>query len=87
MKSMVIAGLLSLTSPPVESGGPPCQAEEGRRAPAPVAGEVQTQPNVQPQPALAQREVTSGEQRAAPVRRRVGKRVPDAELIGPRGTL
>jgi hypothetical protein len=88
MKIIVLAGALTAVAFPTAAAAEavtPCQAEE-RSALTPDRAE----PTVAPPPsvvrqAAAQREAT--ETRTETARRRNGKRVPDAELIGPRGAL
>ena len=63
-----------------------CQVEETPRAAAEqqrAEGSRQAAASTA-RPTVAQREVA---ERPAPERRRNGKRIPDAELIGPRGAL
>jgi hypothetical protein len=62
-----------------------CQVDDSRR----TAAEQRTEETRQAaantaRPTVAQREAA---ERPAPERRRNGKRIPDAELIGPRGAL
>jgi len=90
MKVLVLAGALAAIAFPSAAAAdvlPPCQSEDARSA---LSGDrveptaVPAAPAVARQ-AIAQRDVS--ETRAEPTRRRSGKRVPDAELIGPRGAL
>lgn len=90
MKILVLAGALVAVAIPTAAAADvttPCQSEDARGALAPDRAETTIAPAA-PQAArqaTAQRETS--EARAEPARRRSGKRVPDAELIGPRGAL
>lgn len=90
MKAWMWAGLFTVAMAPMAAAAEndvECQLDETRRvtqeradaapAPASVTGIAR--------PAVAQRDVAEAP-RAEP-RRRTGKRIPDAELIGPRSTL
>jgi hypothetical protein len=86
VRELVFAGLLSLTGAPADSSETaPCETGDARRAieqpvvqpPAPQAPSV-TLRRVGREDAVASR---------TPPRRRNGKPIPDAELIGPRGAL
>ena len=89
MKTWMLAGLFTVALAPMAYAAEDvsaCQVDDVRRAtqeridapPAPSSATVA-------RPTVAQRDVTEA-QRAEP-RRRTGKRIPDAELIGPRSTL
>jgi hypothetical protein len=90
MKVWVLAGLFTIAMAPVAMAGEDsteCQLDETRRAaeqrasPTPVAPAASVA-----RPTVAQRDVI--EPVRPPVdRRRSGKRIPDAQLIGPRGAL
>lgn len=91
MKMWVLAGLFSVATVPaafaVESTTE-CQVDDTRRVveqrieapPAPAAPTIA-------RPTVAQRDATLAETPRLETRRRSGKRIPDAELIGPRGAL
>ncbi len=89
MKVLVLAGALAAVAFPTAAAAEAvaeCQSEDARSALTPDRAE----PTVAPAPpaarqAAAQRETS--EARTETARRRNGKRVPDAELIGPRGAL
>lgn len=98
MKLWIVAGAFTAVSVPFAAAAEvssECQVDEVRRA-AHVridgggAGGSAPPPRAeQPQPRddqVAQREPVEAP-RPAPERRRNGKRIPDAELIGPRGAL
>ena len=90
MKVWVLAGVLSAVAFPTAAAADtigPCQTEEVRSVIAPDRAEM-TSVSAAPaaaRPAATQREAS--DTRGDPTRRRSGKRVPDAELIGPRGAL
>ncbi len=90
MKAWMLAGLFTLATVSMASAAESteaCQVDDVRRA----AQERAETPSVPPsvaaiaRPTVAQRDVT--EPARAEPRRRTGKRIPDAELIGPRSTL
>ncbi len=90
MKVWVLAGALAAFAFPTMAAADvitPCRTDDSRgvlatdRAEPAAAAAQQTNAR----PAQTQRDTT--EARAEPPRRRSGKRVPDAELIGPRGAL
>ena len=89
MKTWMLAGLFTVAMAPMAYAAEDtdaCQVDEMRRATqeridAPPAPST----TIVARPAVAQRDVAEA-QRAEP-RRRTGKRIPDAELIGPRSTL
>lgn len=90
MKTWMLAGLLTVAMAPLgyaAENTEACQVDEMRRATQERAEAPPAQPNVAAvaRATVAQRDVTEA-QRAEP-RRRTGKRIPDAELIGPRSTL
>jgi hypothetical protein len=92
MKVWVLAGLFTVATAPMAfaaEDATECQLDDARRAtqqqteqPAPTIG----------RPTVAERDVTVVPGAALPARapaerRRNGKRIPDAQLIGPRGAL
>lgn len=91
MRVLLLAGLITAATVPfaVASENPiECQLDDTRRAAAeermdsaPVAAPTVARPTV------ATREAAAAPRPVAPDRRRNGKRVPDAELISPRGVL
>jgi hypothetical protein len=94
MKVLVLAGLITAATAPFAMAADSeieCQGET-RRAPAeqrldappPAPGAAAATPA---RPTVAQREAPDTQRPAATERRRNGKRIPDAELIGPRGAL
>lgn len=87
MKVWVLAGLFTVAMAPVAMAGEDvteCQLDETRRT-AEQRAAAPPAPNVA-RPTVAQRDVI--EPVRPPVeRRRSGKRIPDAQLIGPRGAL
>lgn len=88
MKALILAGLLSAATIPMAVAAEntaECQVDEARRAAAQRA--VTPPAQSAPRSTEAQRVETEQDARAANVRRRNGKRIPDAELIGPRGSL
>jgi hypothetical protein len=103
MKFWVMAGLFTAAAVPfagAAEASAECQVDDTRRAPqvridaggpggsAPVQTARTTSAPRDPDAAdqVAQREAAEAAARAAE-RRRSGKRIPDAELIGPRGAL
>lgn len=90
MRVWILAGFFSAAMAPVAAATEivaDCQLEETRRS---TAERVETTPPPASvaRPVAAQREVVAeAVVRAKPERRRNGKRIPDAELIGPRGAL
>lgn len=91
MKILVLAGVLAAVAFPTAAAAEvtsPCQAEDARSAFAADRAE----PTVAPAPPPAARQ-TATQREASEARaetnnrRRSGRRVPDAELIGPRGAL
>lgn len=98
MKTWVLAGLFTVVTAPFAVAAETtaeCQLDPDRRSVAQRldAPAAPAAPNVG-RPATTQREVTpppaaAADQvrQAANERRRSGKRIPDAELIGPRGAL
>jgi hypothetical protein len=89
MKVSVLAILITAVTAPVAMAaetGLDCQIDDSRRAVEEQRAAPPPTPNTA-RPTVAQRDISEA-QRAAPVdRRRNGKRIPDAELIGPRGAL
>ncbi len=91
MKMWVIAGLFSAATVPaafaVESTTE-CQVDDTRRAAVQQRAEpaAPAAPTVA-RPTVAQREAAPAETPRLETRRRSGKRIPDAELIGLRGAL
>lgn len=91
MKVSVLAILITAATCPVamavETTGLDCQVDDTRRA----VEEQRAAPPATPtaaRPTVAQREAPEQAATRAPAeRRRSGKRIPDAELIGPRGAL
>jgi hypothetical protein len=91
MRVLVLAGLITAATIPFAAASEnaiECQMDDTRRAaaeqridPAPI-----TPPTVA-RPTVATREAAEAPRPVAPDRRRNGKRVPDAELISPRGVL
>ena len=102
MKVWVLAGLFTLASAPAAfaldvATDAECQVDDMRRQmdqviPETDSGSTPTTaaPTVAPivRPPTTQRQVAAAPADRAPVtRRRSGKRIPDAQLIGPRGAL
>jgi hypothetical protein len=102
MKLFVLAGLVTVAAVPfagAAEASAECQVEETRRAqhvridngaPGGSAPAQTAQPTSAPREAAeqaAQRDAAQAARAAPPERRRNGKRIPDAELIGPRGAL
>jgi len=90
MKAWMLAGLVTIAMAPMAYAAEDtdaCQVDEVRRASAQERIDAPPAPStaIVARPTVAQRDVTEA-QRAEP-RRRTGKRIPDAELIGPRSTL
>ena len=90
MKILVLAGALAAVTCPTAASAEviaPCQAEDARSALTSDRAEA----TVAPAPPQASRQSATqreaSDTRADANRRRSGKRVPDAELIGPRGAL
>ena len=97
MKVWVLAGLFTAAMVPIASAAEntlECQLDETRRSTTPRLEQIE----LPPQPAAIARPTGAtatpprqvaeeNVQRAEPPRRRNGKRIPDAELIGPRGAL
>lgn len=91
MKVLLLATLFTAVTAPVAMAVESeidCQTDDVRRAatserldPAPVS------PPTTARPTVATREAADAPRPAPPERRRNGKRVPDAELISPRGVL
>jgi hypothetical protein len=88
MKVWVLAGLFTVAMAPVAFAGEDtteCQLDETRRA-AEQRAEAPAAPTAA-RPTVAQRDVIEPIVRPPVDRRRSGKRIPDALLIGPRGAL
>lgn len=92
MKVWILAGLFTAALTPLAFASETtaeCQLDDARRdAPPPRAEAPPTPAPSTARPTVARRE--TAEQAAPRVeapRRRSGKRIPDAELIGPRGAL
>jgi hypothetical protein len=103
MKIVVLAGLFTAAAIPfagAAEASAECQVDDTRRtpqvridgggpggsAPAPTVARTTAAPRATPADQIAQREAAEAAREAAE-RRRSGKRIPDAELIGPRGAL
>lgn len=92
MKLWAMVGLFSVAAMPLANAAETteeCQLDDSRRA---VRERIElpqiTQPTTAaPTVASVQRETAELAARGEPLRRRSGKRIPDAELIGPRGAL
>jgi hypothetical protein len=92
MKVWMLAALFTAAMAPAawaDESTAECQLDESRRAPpprtetaAPAALATTVRPAVAPRETAEQMAT-----RAEASRRRSGKRIPDAELIGPRGAL
>lgn len=92
MKLWVLAGLFSVMAIPFAAASETteaCQIDDTRRAArAPVdVPEASHASAAAPTVLAVQRDTAESIGRAEPLRRRSGKRIPDAELIGPRGAL
>lgn len=91
MKTWMAAGLFTAAMAPMAyaaESAEACQVDDARRA-AQERAETPPVPSsvaAMARPTIAQRDVTEAPARTEP-RRRTGKRIPDAELIGPRSTL
>jgi len=89
MRLWFVLGAFAAAALPMSAAAEPtevCQNEEARSV-APERSEAAPAPQRSvARPTVAQRDVTDVARGEAP-RRRNGKRVPDAELIGPRGAL
>jgi hypothetical protein len=102
MRILVFAGLITAAMAPaaLADTGLPCQVDNTRRVldhviteaesgSAPPTAVATAQTIVRP--AVVQREAAAVQNQRTPAqqqqRRRSGKRIPDAELIGPRGAL
>ncbi len=93
MKVLILAGLFSVAAIPFAAASETvaeCELDDARRAEQQPVEAPASQPNVA-RPTIAQRDEAAQReeagQRADGVRRRSGKRIPDAELMGPRGAL
>ncbi len=102
MRILVLAGLITAAMAPAafaDTDALPCQVDDTRRSmdhviteaesgSAPPTATATAQTIVRP--AVVQREAAAVQNQRTPAqqqRRRNGKRIPDAELIGPRGAL
>jgi hypothetical protein len=88
MKVWVLAGLFTVAMAPVAMAGEDvteCQLDETRRVAEQRAAAPPAPPTVA-RPTVAERDVIEPARPPAD-RRRSGKRIPDAQLIGPRGAL
>ena len=89
MKFWVLVGLFSAAAIPLASASEntqACQVDDTRRA-AEQSLDATTAPSDHPtRPIVVQRDAEPQVRQDA-MRRRNGKRIPDAELIGPRGSL
>ncbi len=93
MKVLILAGLFSVAAIPFAAASETvaeCELDDARRAHQQRAEATAPEPNVA-RPTIVQRDESAqreeAPQRAAAVRRRSGKPIPDAELIGPRRAL
>jgi hypothetical protein len=91
MKVWVLAGLFTVITAPFAAAAETdaeCQLDETRRAAEQRIDGAAAAPSTA-RPTVAQRDLSPAEQavRSTVERRRNGKRIPDAELIGPRGAL
>ncbi len=89
MKVWILAGLFTAAMAPLASASEStleCQLDDTRRAAAPTR-EAPPTPASTARPTVAPREAVEQAPRVEAQRRRNGKRIPDAELIGPRGAL
>lgn len=88
MKVLILAGLLSAAAIPMAAAvenTTECQVDDARRT-AQQRAETPAAPRAV-RPTAVHRAEAAQDARAASERRRSGKRIPDAELIGPRGSL
>lgn len=92
MRVLLLAGLITVATVPFAAASDneiECQADDARRASAeqrldaPPAAPTATVAR----PTIARRDAAETPRPAPAERRRNGKRVPDAELISPRGVL
>lgn len=89
MKVWILAGLLTAAMAPLAAASEntvECQLDDTRRAAAPRT-EAPAAPAPPARPTAAPRVAAEQAPRPETPRRRNGKRIPDAELIGPRGAL
>lgn len=89
MKVWLLAGLFTIAAAPAafaSEGAIECQTDETRRETA-ARVEAPAAPAALAQPVIVARDCDEPPPRQAAERRRNGKRIPDAELIGPRGAL
>jgi hypothetical protein len=91
MKIWALVGLFSVATIPFAAAAETteeCQIDDTRRAVRERVDVPQAAPTTAaPTAAAVPRETAEAVTRAEPLRRRGGKRIPDAELIGPRGAL
>ncbi|HRP10113.1 MAG TPA: hypothetical protein PLK37_03685 [Terricaulis sp.] len=90
MKVLMLAGVIAAVAFPTAAAAEavsPCQTEDARSA----LTSDRVEQTIAPAPPAVARQAAApretAEARSEPARRRSGKRVPDAELIGPRGAL
>lgn len=89
MKVWILAGLFTVATAPIAAAAEnlaECQLDDTRRAAAESADAPAAAPVATARATVAQR-APETTQRQPVERRRSGKRIPDAELIGPRGAL
>ena len=89
MRVWILAGLLTAAMAPLAAASEntaECQLDETRRAAA-SRDEAPATPAPTARPTAAPRVAAEQAPRPETPRRRNGKRIPDAELIGPRGAL
>lgn len=87
MRVLALASLIAVCATPAFAveNTKACQLDETRRGEPEVSA---PQPASAPAPTAAARAAAVTPERAEPApRRRSGRRIPDAELIGPRGAL
>ncbi len=103
MRFWVLAGLFSVVGMPLANAvetTADCKLDDTRRqfdhviaetesgsAPPPAATAPSAQPAVRQAPPRRQTATVTAERQQQTQRRRNGKRIPDAQLIGPRGAL
>lgn len=93
MRMLLLAGLITAATAPIALAGESEIECEGETRRAPAEQRLETPPPPAPgatttaRPTVAQREAPDTQRPATTERRRNGKRIPDAELIGPRGAL
>jgi len=99
MKVWMLAGLFTVVATPFAAAAESdaaCQLDDSRATltlrvdgpPPPAPSPSTVRPTIAPRDvAQAEQDDTPRPVRQAPDRRRSGKRIPDAELMGPRGAL